>query len=300
MEHADHIVNAISSTKRALGSIDGIITWIKLYLAIIVPLIAGTLLATFVLQLVARPILIGFLVSPDLGFTPNGIASMLQYLAGLVGVLCIFIFPFYQGYLCRTMRTKEVQGVTDSWGLFFLGWKFNALFLYYALPLVVISILYGIIFTFMNSALHIVAATDILGFTEPIYFVSLFCYIILEFVTFIFLSLFSFLGFVHLARTSSLRESINMRKIADIIRRIGIYNYILAIVIILILFLMLVVIFMGLASLFDFALAACITFFVLFLFFIIPFGIFATQYIVRVYDASLIDETEDIEEFDNF
>ena len=41
MEHAEHIAEAVSYTKDTFLQIDGIITWIKLFLAIIIPLISG-------------------------------------------------------------------------------------------------------------------------------------------------------------------------------------------------------------------------------------------------------------------
>ena len=77
MEHAEHIAEAVSYTKDTFLQIDGIITWVKLFLAIIIPLISGFGLATLILQFLVKPALVSILVGPNLGFTEAGIAYML-------------------------------------------------------------------------------------------------------------------------------------------------------------------------------------------------------------------------------
>lgn len=300
MEHAEYISDAVSFVKQAFMHIDGIITWVKLFLAITIPFLAGTALATLILQFLIKPLLVGLLVTPNLGFTEGGISHILQYLAVLIGMLFPLIFPIYQGYLYTCMQSRKIPGTENLFGYFFTGWKTNILLLYYAIPLIVIFILYAILFTFITGALDLIVARDISRFASVIDYASLTGYLVLEFATFLFLALFACIGLVHIARTGSLKQSVNMGNIADIIRRIGWYNYILCIMIVTILILTTVVLFLILASIFDFAVAANIIFAALFIFVMIPIGVFAVRYLSNVYDAAFIEEEEDIEEFDDF
>ncbi|MBQ9831262.1 MAG: DUF4013 domain-containing protein [Methanocorpusculum sp.] len=300
MEHAEHLAEAVAYTKDTFLQIEGLITWVKLFLAVIIPLLSGYAAATLFLQFIIKPILVNILVTPELGFTENAIAYMLQYPAVLIGILCIFLFPYYQGYLCRCMKDREIPKQLSFSGLFRTGWKINALILYYAIPLIVLLLLYAILFSYLNEALDIILAGEFAALSAVIDYTALAVYIILEILTFIFLSLFGCIGLVHLSRTGSLKESVNMGHIADIIRRIGWYDYILCIVIITIIILTILVFFLGLAGIFHYAPAANIIFSGLLLFFLIPTGIFVTRYLANIYDTAFVETEEDIEEFDDF
>lgn len=300
MEHAEEIAEAVSYTKDTFLQIEGIISWVKLFLAAVIPFAAGYGIATILLQFIIKPLLVSVLVVPTLGFTEDGIAYMLQYLAAGIGILFLFLFPYVQGYFYRSMQNCEIQKLDDLFGLFFDGWKVNALVLYYAIPLVVIFLLYAILFTYMNGALDLVLNGDLSGIAAAADYLSLAVYLILEFATAVFLALFACIGLVHLARTGSLRKAVNMGNIAGIIKRIGWYDYILCIVIITIILLAVAVIFLGLASLFDYTAAANAVCFCLLLFVSIPTGIFVTRYLANIYDTAFTEPVEDIEEFDDF
>ncbi len=300
MELAEHITSAAVCTKQAFTHIDGIITWVKLFLAVTIPLIAGIGVATAILQLLVKPLLVSILVTPNLGFTEDGIAHMLQYAAVIIGFSFVFIFPYYQGYLSRCMKVCGIPAIGNSHELFTSGWKINALILYYAIPLVVIFLLYAILFTFVNGALNLVLTGDLAALTALLDYMSLIVYLILEFATAIFLSIFACIGLVHLARTGSLRASVNMGKIADLIKKIGWYNYILSIVIVAILFLTIIVLFLGLASIFGYATLSNILLSGLMIFIIIPFGVFVAHFMSNVYDTAFLEPEEDIEDFDDF
>ena len=300
MEHAEHIAEAASYTKDTFLQIDGVITWLKLFLSIIIPIVAGFSISALILQFAVKPVLVNLLVTPNLGFTEAGIAYMLQYLAVCIGLLFAFFFPYYQGYLSCSMQNREVCYPENFSVLFSTGWKTNALLLYYLIPLIVIFLLYGILFTFLNGAMNIIITGELSWLSAVIDYVSLIGYIILEFVTFIFLALFACIGLVHLSRTGSLKESVNMGRVADIIKRIGWYDYLLCIVISTILLLTVAVFFLGMASIFDYAAAADIIFFCLMLFVMIPAGLFVTRYLTNIYDTAFQEQEADIEEFDDF
>lgn len=300
MEHAENIAEAISYTKDTFLQIDGIITWVKLFLTIIIPTVAGYAVSSLFLQFVIKPILVSVLVVPGLGFTENGIAYMLQYPAVLFGILCIFLFPYYPGYLSRCMRDREIPKPESFSGLFRSGWKINALILYYGIPLIVILLLYGILFTYMNGALDLILTGDFAELAAVIDYAALAVYSILEIITFIFLALFSCIGLVHLSRTGSFKEAVNMGHIAEIIRKIGWYDYLLCIVIINIIVLTVLVFFLGLAGIFGYNPIANAVFVSLMLFFLIPTGIFVTRYLANVYDTAFVETEEDVEEFDDF
>lgn len=298
--HAEYIAEAVSYTKDTFLQIDGLITWAKLFLGLIIPFLAGLALATLFLQLLIKPLLVNLLVVPTLGFTEDGISHMLQYLAGLLALACIFLIPFYQGYLSRSMKNREVQKVTNFWGLFFSGWKVNALILYYVLPLIVIFILYAVLFTYLTGALDVLLSGNVSGLASLIDYASLAVYLGLEFVTAIFLGLFACIGFVHLARTGSFKESVNMGGIAEIIKRIGWYDYLLGIVIMTIILLSVIVFFLGMAGILGYTTAANLTCFCLALFVLIPTGVFLCRYLANIYDAAFTEQDTDIEEFDDF
>lgn len=300
MEHAEQIAEAVSYTKDTFLQIDGIVTWIKLFLAIIIPLISGFGLATLVLQFLVKPALVSILVNPNLGFTENGIAYMLQYLAVVIGLIFVFLFPYYQGYLSRSMKTRDIIKAEDFSGLFFSGWKINALLIYYLLPLIAIFLIYAALFALLNGALDNIFAGEIEWLGTVMDYVLIILYIIIEFATFIFLALFGSIGLVHLARTGSLKDSVNIGKISALIKRIGWYDYILCIVIITLILLSVAVLFLGLAGIFSYAAAANIVFFGLMVIVMIPTGVFVTRYLANIYETAFIEPEEDIEEFDDF
>lgn len=300
MEHAEQIAEAVSYTKDTFLQIDGLLTWLKLFLSVIIPFAAGFGIASLLLQFIVKPLLVSILVVPTLGFTEDGIAYMLQYLAVIIGLLFIILFPYVQGYLYRSMQNREIQKVDDFFGLFFAGWKINALILYYVIPLVVIFLLYALLFTYMNGAMDLLLTGEFSSLAALVDYLSLAGYIILEFGTAVFLSLFSCIGLVHLARTGSLREAVNMGSIAGIIKRIGWYDYLLCIVIITIIMLSVMVFFLGIASIFSYTALASIICFCLTVFALIPAGIFVTRYLANVYDTAFVEAEEDVEEFDDF
>ena len=300
MEHAEHIAEAVSYTKDTFLQIDGIVTWIKLFLAIIIPLISGFGLATLVLQFLVKPALVSILVNPNLGFTEDGIAYMLQYLAVVIGLIFVFLFPYYQGYLSRSMKTRDIIKAEDFSGLFISGWKINALLIYYLLPLIAIFLIYAALFALLNGVLDNIFAGEIAWLGTVMDYVLIILYIIIEFATFIFLALFGSIGLVHLARTGSLKDSVNIGKISALIKRIGWYDYILCIVIITLILLSVAVLFLGLAGIFSYAAAANIIFFGLMVIVMIPTGVFVTRYLANIYETAFIEPEEDIEEFDDF
>lgn len=295
MEHAELISGALSYIKETYFRLSAAPMWVKLFLYIIIPILGGIAAATILLQVIIKPLIIPILISPDTGFTEAGLTGILQYIAVLMGFACVFFVPLFQGYLYRIMRSGGSPDTDNRWSLFFSGWRINLVLIYYAIPLIVIFLIYTIIFTYIKGAVsvytHMTAVIDV---------VTTFSYVAIEFVTFIFVGLFAFIGIVHLARSGSLREAVSMNLMASIIKRIGWYDYILCIVIMTIMFLVLSVIFLSFSSLFNYNLAANIIFIGIYLFLMVPLATFFVQYISEVYDTAFIIQEDDNEEFDDF
>jgi len=300
LEHAEHIAEAVSYTKDTFLQIDGIINWIKLFFAIIIPILSGFAIASIILQFIVKPALVTVLITPNLGFTEGAISYILQYIAVLTGLVFVFFFPYYQGYLYCSMKRPDNLQMASLHTLFVSGWKINAVLLYYVLPLIIIFLLYAALFAAVNSAVHIILPSDLAGFETVFDYILVIGYLVAEFITAILVSLFGCIGLVHLARTGSVKQAVNMRNIAGLIKKIGWYDYILSIVIITILLLTTSVLFLGIAGIFNYAAVSNTILFVLMLFVIIPLGVFVTRYLANVYDTAFLETEEDIEEFDDF
>ncbi len=301
MEHADLISDAFTYVKSSFFRLSSLPVWLKLFLYLIVPIISGILVATIILQFAVKPILVNLFVTSSFGFTENSIGGILQYVAIILGLLCVFFVPLFQGYLYRVLRGgADAPDCNNRWGLFFSGWRVNLVLLYYAIPLVVIFLLYSIAFAFLKGAVGTYISSATFQVTTVLDVLTTFSYIAIEFVTFIFVALFAFVGLAHLARTGSLREAVNMSGVAVIIKRIGWYDYILSIVIMTIFFLMLSVIFIGFAGAFSYLPVSNTILTGLYLFLIIPLGTFFARYLSNVYDTAFIIPEDDDAEFDDF
>ena len=65
-ECAEQIAEAVSYTKDTFLQIDGIINWIKLFFAIIIPILSGFAIASIILQFIVKPALVTVLITPNL------------------------------------------------------------------------------------------------------------------------------------------------------------------------------------------------------------------------------------------
>ena len=162
MEHTEIINEAFQFTKKAFFSADCLHRWIKLFLFAIVPGVVGYIVSKIVFQFVVLPILSNILITDYLGFTEGNLAELLDWCSLVIAILCVFFVPLIQGYAYRIFRTgSEMPSTENAFGLFFSGWRVNIVMFCYALPLIIISLLYFILFLHLfPSALTYKPATN--------------------------------------------------------------------------------------------------------------------------------------------
>ena len=301
MEHAEIITNAYNFTKNAFFSIAQFPRWLVLFFYIIGPVIVGFILATIVLQLIVLPILVSLLVGPDFGFTQEVLSGLLQFLALLIGISCIFFVPLMQGYCYRLFRSDDTMPDTGNlWVLFFNGWRINITVLIYAIPLMLISIIYMLVFMYLFPDTGMYSTADVLDMEGMMYVGTVFSYAAIQFVTTLVVLLFAFIGVTHLCRTGSIREAVSLRTITGIISRIGWYDYILSLVVMSILYLMVTFVVVSLSQLFSNNLVIMTVLYVLYIFALVPITVFFIKYLSAVYDPAFLPAERDDEEFDFF
>lgn len=299
MEHAELISKAFGDVKESLFGFSKFPTWIKLYLLLLIPVILGGIAATLVLQLIVKPILIPILVNDNYGFTVAGLTQSLQFFALTFAFLCIFIVPLFQGFLYRLIRSDTFPKSKNGLGLFFSGWRVNIVCLFYAIPMIILYLIFASLYIFASGKVSgvtgLVISGSLLGDI-----VIFFIYLALQFITFIAVALFGVISLVHIARGASYKEAFKFKNTAKIINEIGWYNYILCVVICAIFVLILTVIFLGIGMSFAGNLAANAIIILIYLLLIIPIAIFCCRYLTQVYDIGTAPKDEDIEDFDDF
>jgi len=302
MEHADIISGAFTYTKNAFFGLKQLPRWIVLFLYFVIPILCGLVVASILLHLILQPFLVNLLVNDNYGFTVTSISGLLQYAAVILGLACVLFVPLIQGYCYRIFKSdgKELPDHTNLWGLFFSGWRVNAVILYYAIPIIVITMIYSLVFSYFFPDVGMYATIDLLQWESIVFVLTTFSYVALEFITLIFVSLFAFVGLVHLARSGSLREATSIRGIAGIIKKIGWYDYILSLVIMSILLLLVTFVIVALAQVLAFNGVAIVILLGLYLFVLIPMLVFFIRYISQVYDTAFVVPEEDDADFDDF
>lgn len=300
MEHSELISGAISDVKKSLFGFNNLSTWIKLFLQIIIPMIAGWVASSLFLQFGLKPLLVKILVNDNLGFTEAGITHILQFVAAGFAILCIFIVPLFQGFLYRLIRTDSIPRAGSGMSQFFSGWRVNVVFLFYAIPMILIYALYGTLYYVIVG--KITALSGLFAAGETLLDLVVFIiYLALMFITFIIVSLFAVISLVHVARGASFKKAFNIKNSARIIKQIGWYNYILCMVICAILILILSVIFLGIGLGIAGAVIPVYAIIIgIFMFLLIPVLTFCCRYVTKVYDVGTLPPEEDTEDFDNF
>jgi hypothetical protein len=268
---------------------------------IIGPVIVGFIAATIALQLIVLPILVSLLVGPDFGFTREVLSGLLQFLALLLGFSCIFFVPLMQGYCYRLFRSGDSMPDTGNlWGLFFNGWRINITVIIYAIPLIIISVIYMLLFMYFFPDTGMYSTADFLGTEGMIYVGTVFSYAAVQFITTLIVLLFAFIGITHLCRTGSIREAVSLKTITGIISKIGWYDYILSLVVMSILYLMVTFVVVSLSQLFSNNIVVMVVLYVLYIFALVPITVFFIKYLSEVYDTAFLLEEVDDEEFDFF
>ena len=301
MEHAEIITNAYTFTKNAFFSITQFPRWMVLFFYIVGPIIVGFIAATIALQLIVLPILVSLLVGPNFGFTREVLSGLLQYLALLLGLSCIFFVPLMQGYCYRLFRSGDSMPDTGNlWGLFFNGWRINITVIIYVIPLIIISVIYMLIFMYFFPDTGMYSTADFLETEGMIYVGTVFSYAAIQFITTLIVLLFAFIGITHLCRTGSIREAVSLKMITGIISKIGWYDYILSLVVMSILYLMVTFVVVSLSQLFSNNIVIMTVLYILYIFALVPITVFFIRYLSEVYDTAFLPEEVDDEEFDFF
>jgi hypothetical protein len=301
MEHAEIITNAHNFTKNAFFSIGQFPRWMTLFLYIVGPIIVGFITTTIALQLIGLPILVSLLVGPDFGFTREILSEILQFIALSLGCACVFFVPLMQGYCYRLFHSSDAMpDVGDLWGLFFDGWRFNVTISIYAIPLIIISAIYMLVFMYFSPDIGMHSTTDFLDMEGMIYVGTVFSYAVIQFMTTLTVLLFAFIGITHLCRTGSVREAVNLKVITGIISKIGWYDYILSLVLMSILYLTITFVMMSFLQLFSNNIITMMVLYVLYIFVLVPITVFFVKYLSEVYDAAFLPEEIDDGEFDFF
>jgi len=302
MEHAEIISGAYTYTKQGFFALKQLPRWIILFLYFVIPILACLLVSSLILQLAVLPVLIRVFVNDNYGFTASSLAGLLQYLAVILSLACIFFIPLIQGY-CYRIAKNDQSGMPDHtnlWGLFFSGWRINLVILYYAIPMIVISLIYAMIFYYLFPEAGLYTTIDVLALESLITILVTLSYVGIEFITMIFVSLFAFVGLVHLTRSGSLAEATHIRGIAGIIKKIGWYDYILSLIIMSILFLLVTFILITLAQIFAYNGAAIVILLGGYLFVMIPVIVFFVRYLAEVYNTAFLIPDADDADFDDF
>lgn len=302
MEHADIISGAYTYTKEAFFGLKQLPRWIVLFLYFVIPILVCLVVSSLILQLAVLPALTGLLVNDNYGFTASSLSGLLQYLAVIISLSCVFFVPLIQGYCYRIAKSEdgEMPDHTNIWGLFFSGWRINFVILYYAIPIIVISLIYAMIFYYLFPEAGLYTTIDVLALESLFTVLITLSYVAIQFITMILVSLFAFVGLVHLTRSGSLAQATHLRGIAAIIKKIGWYDYILSLVIMSILFLLVTFILITLAQFFAFNGVAIVILIGVYLFVMIPIIVFFIRYLSQVYDTAFIVPEADETDFDDF
>ncbi|HJJ35832.1 MAG TPA: DUF4013 domain-containing protein [Methanocorpusculum sp.] len=277
-----------------------ITTWLKLFLLIAIPLAIGISISLIICQYIIKPLLMPILVeSGKFGFTADGLSYLMTIAGVCFGFIFLFLIPLFQGYLFRVIRSDTKPSTRNIFGLFFSGWRVNIVCLFYLIPMIIIYIIYAILYQFFTGRLSGYTSL-VIGGGNVVDTAIFIIYLILQFITLIFVALFAIISLVHVARGASYKEAFKLKKIKSIIKQIGWYNYILCIVICAILILLISILFLGIGMGFEGALAVNIIVLVIYYLLLIPISFFCTRYLTRVYDVGTLPVKEDTEDFDNF
>ncbi|HJJ43845.1 MAG TPA: DUF4013 domain-containing protein [Methanocorpusculum sp.] len=302
MEHADIISGAYIYTKEAFFGLKKLPRWIVLFLYLVIPILMGLAIVSFIFQIIVLPLLISALVNENFGFTAASLSALLQYLAVVISLSCVFFVPLTQGYCYRIAKNyrSELPEHKNILALFFSGWRVNFVILYYAIPMIVISLIYAIFFFYLFPKAGLYATIDVMALDSLMTVLITMSYMVIEFITLILVSLFTFMGFVHLTRSRSLRQATDIRAITDIIKKIGWYDYILSLVIMSIFFLVITFVLVTSAQIFAYNGVAIVVLIGLYLFVMIPTVVFFVRYLSEIYDTAFHIQEEDNVDFDDF
>jgi len=302
MEHADIISGAYTYTKEAFFGLKQLPRWIVLFLYFVIPILVCLVVSSLILQLAVLPLLVSVFVNENYGFTVASLSGLLQYLAVVLSLSCVFFVPLIQGYCYRIAKSdgEEMPDHKNLWGLFFSGWRINFVILYYAIPIIVISLIYGMIFYYLFPDAGLYTTIDVLALESLFTVLITLSYVAIQFITIILVSLYAFVGLVHLTRSGSLGQATHIREMSAIIKKIGWYDYILSLVIMSILFLLVTFILITLAQIFAFNGVAIVILIGVYLFVMIPIIVFFVRYLSQVYDTAFIVPEADEVDFDDF
>jgi hypothetical protein len=196
-------------------------------------------------------------------------------------VVSTIIFPLILGYIMEIYRGATPAPEMDQWGKKFIdGLKFFVAALIYAIPVIIVIILFiGI------AVLAFMPFSSTMGYApmNPALIAGaiagLIVGIILAIIVGIIITLFSTIGLVRMAREDHFGEAFNFGAILATIRRIGWGNYIVALIVLWVISLVLGLILSAIAAIPFIGWLIWLFLFPLLL-------IFESRYICQIYDAA--------------
>ena len=191
-----------------------------------------------------------------------------NYMRWLILIIGTIIFPILAGYGLRIYRGARTPPETDDLvGLFVDGIKLFIVQLIWAIPLIIV----GVIFMGSSAAL-LMSGSDAAAAAGA---GGLFVGGLIMFVVAIIIALFSTISGVRFARTDSFGEAFNFRAILEHIGRIGWGPYVIALVILMVVIGVVNAV-LGVIPILGWLLTIILA---------PAFSIFASRYITQIYDS---------------
>ncbi len=191
-----------------------------------------------------------------------------NYMRWLILIIGTIIFPILAGYGLRIYRGARTPPETDDLvGLFVDGIKLFIVQLIWAIPLIIV----GVIFMGSSAAL-LMSGSDAAAAAGA---GGLFVGGLIMFVVAIIIALFSTISGVRFARTDSFGEAFNFRAILEHIGRIGWGPYVIALVILMVVIGVVNAV-LGVIPILGWILTIILA---------PAFSIFASRYITQIYDS---------------
>ncbi len=209
----------------------------------------------------------------------------------LINVVTCAIVPLYAGYLYRVMESKPgIPEVSNIRELFVNGWKMNIAGIIYAIPILLLSLVF--LFLSWGTVSGIFSGAVLTPEAAVGFLLNFLVFILVLIVVSFGIGLFSTLGVVRMARSGTIREAFNFTEILAAIRRIGWMDYIAAILILIVCSFIFSIVLEFLGFAFSFLVGVIGSMMMMFLFiwmlvYILlaaAFAVFIARYTSKVYD----------------
>nr|WP_281034223.1 DUF4013 domain-containing protein [Methanoplanus limicola] len=186
------------------------------------------------------------------------------------------IVPLATGYIFRIYSGEKPAPEINQWGKLFVdGWKINIVMILYAIPAIIIALIFGV-FAFIPALFGPVATgqtPNVMAFAGVLFGLAI------TFVVILVLFLFAYMGVVRLGKTGKIGEAFNFHAINETISKgvgwLGYIGYYILLWLIAIIFIVILMI-LAIIPLIGWLLMFVIT----------PlWAVFMARYMVNIYEA---------------